>query len=254
MIAKLRKIFDEKRQDYGPQNFKEVEIALSYVIGILREAADGNTNTKEHSCVKSAYHKRGDSTYFDKMHANLQGRYRKAWNAVKEHRSESNERYEVTWDPVDGRPELEVQCLNGFCDKFKEVNEREQRLAKRAKPKTTTAAADASIYVKHGLQSTRVSPCIPTPEVAKPDSFRDWVFLDDECDDEVVFGQIQYIGEQDGLDCVFYKRVRQRVAINEEYIELNEFMGYFETGEQKWVGHGKHGVALAKQQYNELQQ
>ena len=70
---------------------------------------------------------------------------------------------------------------------------------------------------------------------------------------EVEFGVIQDIHKEVGMDCVFYKRVRTRVARNEDFIALNEFMGYFESGEFTWVGHGKKGTELAKQIFRESQ-
>ena len=66
-------------------------------------------------------------------------------------------------------------------------------------------------------------------------------------------GVIQDIHKEVGMDCVFYKRVRTRVARNEDFIALNEFMGYFESGEFTWVGHGKKGTELAKQIFRESQ-
>ena len=243
--AKQREIFGDDRQDYGPQNYKEVQIAVSHVLGEIRKEVDGDT--KERRWVKSAYKKRGDCTYYDMMHAKLHGRYLAAWNTVNERRAATNDRYVVRWDPMDGRPDLMVECLNGSCDSFKEVTDREKRKAKRAAKTTATAAEDASIYVRHGLTSNRVSN-IPTPDVNDPKTFEGWVFRDDEGDEEVEFGVIQDIHKEVGMDCVFYKRVRTRVARNEDFIALNEFMGYFQSGSD-----GKKGMELAKQIFRESQ-
>ena len=91
------------------------------------------------------------------------------------------------------------------------------------------------------------------PDVNDQKTFEGWVFRDDEGDEEVEFGVIQDIHKGVGMDCVFYKRVRTRVPRNEDFIVLNEFMGYFESGEFTWVGHGKKGTELAKQIFRESQ-
>ena len=88
---------------------------------------------------------------------------------------------------------------------------------------------------------------IPYPDVNDDKTFEGWVFRADDEGDEVEFGVILDIHKEVGMDCVFYKCERTLVARNEDFIALNEFTGYFESGEFTWVGHGKKSKELAKQ-------
>ena len=150
---------DPGNKPSGPQNFRDVELALNSAVEKFNTERNSRGTTAER-CIKKGYNARGSSKNYTHMMESMGDNvFKRAYNEVKKKRRTTTRGtpYSVPFDP-DGKGTKTVYCLNLDIEDFVQVTALEKTTAASTAPlQNWPGGGPASVYTMRVPRSSRES-------------------------------------------------------------------------------------------------